>query len=380
MRIGTITFYEREDNYGCILQCFALPCFLKSMGHEAFFIKNKYEHNGSSASILSRILGIFRRCFFHPYKAYKTYMENKEVLALIKRRELQFKKHPRYFDQFTSQYIPSTDKIYTQFELLASPPKADAFVCGSDQIWGGENPAMYLKFAPKGVKKIAYAASFGGLIPSSKTKAYIKECISDFDLITIREKDGVMYCKEELGREDAVLVPDPTLLLTIDDYKKSLGIVDTKTKSEEPYIFLYLLGNTMTVETNEIMDFASRHGLDVKYVASGGREDEYFKEYPQVIDWLKMINDASFVITNSFHGTVFSLLFRKQFVTIPLDKAYKRMNVRISSLLESIQLENRIYKDNFDVLFDNIDFECFELYQSNEINRVKTMLNTVLKK
>lgn len=378
MKIGTITFYEIEDNYGCILQCFALPKFLNLMGHDAFFIKNRYDVPIVDTSFPKRLINRLLPWLKNPVVSYRNRQASLLVEANRRLRKQIALEHPRLFEQFMSNNIPSTKDVQNQNELLANPPIANAYICGSDQIWGGVNPTMYLRFAPPGTKKIAYAASFGGLVPSNDVQDYIRKNIADFDLVTLREQSGVDLCKQKLGREDAMLVPDPTLLLKAEEYKKISEQLDTKQVSNKPYIFLYLLGNTMTVSVDEIMQFAANSNIDVKYVASGGRFDETPKVYPTVEEWLYYLENSSFVITNSFHGTVFSLLYRKKFLTIPLSGDYKRMNVRLTTLLNNISLNNRLYNGNFDVIFNEIDFSGFDAYQNNEISRVAGMLNQVL--
>ena len=136
----------------------------------------------------------------------------------------------------------------------------------------------------------------------------------------------------------------------------------------------------MSVKVSEIMNFAEKHGLDVKYVASNGRVDEYPKIYPSVEEWLYLLEHSDYVITNSFHETVFSLIFKRKFLTIPLSKTYQRMNARIDTLFESVNLKNRLYNGCFDVLFEDVDFADFEKMQAKEIERVKTMFNSILEK
>lgn len=378
MRIGTVTFYEIEDNYGCILQCFALPRFLALMGHDPFFIKSRYDVQGISRPLPLRVLSRIRPWITHPVSNYRRRKNTKDFELNRQIRRMQALEHSRQFKQFMGKYIPSTEKIYNQFELLENPPIASAYVCGSDQIWGGCNPTMYLRFAPSGAKKISYAASFGGLVPDETTLSYIKESISDFELVTLREQSGVDLCRGMLGRDDALLVPDPTLLLDANEYRKvsNNGVVDRAT--EKPYIFLYLLGNTMAVQVEEIVRFAANNNLDIKYVASGGRIDEYPKIYPTVEEWLYLLDNSSYVITNSFHGTVFSLLFKKKFMTIPLVNAYQRMNVRIETLLNGIGLSNRIYNNKFDEIFESVNFNDFEISHSEEIRRVKELFEKTL--
>ena len=366
MKIGTVTFYGIEENYGSILQCFALPRFLNLMGHQAFFIKNRFDVPVVKFSFIKRLEMRIVPWLLHPIRSYDKRVSAKVMGEKRRLREIQAKEHPRGFETFMAEWIPSTENVCNQNELILNPPMADAYVCGSDQRWGGTNPTMYLKFAPKGTKKLSYAASFGGLKPEKKTVEYIKNAISDFNLVTIREHDGVDLCKQLLGRTDAELVPDPTILLKAEEYRKISKSLRTEWKIDRPYIFLYLLGNTMKVNVDDIMKFANKYHLDVKYVA--------------INEWLYLLDNAAYVITNSFHGTVFSLLFHKKFITIPLTQTYKRMNSRIETLLDKINLMSHIYSNQFETVFKDVDFSAFDNYQLCEVDRVKKLFANTLGK
>lgn len=181
----------------------------------------------------------------------------------------------------------------------------------------------------------------------------MKSYLSKFDVVTVREKSGVDICKL-LGRGDVQLVLDPTFLLSKDDYR--LLYKSTRTKPVNDYIFLYLLGNKIDFDVKDVFEWAARYNLEVKYVSSQGRVDSFKKEYPTIEDWIQLIENAKYVITNSFHGMVFSIIMNTPFIVVPLAGSFVRMNERIYDILSLLKLKSRIYKDNLDILLSEIDF------------------------
>lgn len=370
MKIGVITFWQSKDNYGQLLQCFAMQRFLQKMGHDAFLIRYqskpieearfKWEHIGKYICRLPTYVSLFL-----------AQMRNKKNERLYANTNIN---KDRHFDRFLRDNLKCTDLVYTEEMINNDPPIADAYICGSDQIWGGDW-AYFLSFAPDSTKKIAYAPSFGGL--SMFTADYEEKMIkllSRFDFLGIREKGGVEVC-HRLGFHQAVKVVDPTLLLSVSDYEK----IRIKVEKPKKYIFLYLLGNPMACNVSTIFDFANKQGLKVVYVASQGQNDPYEKIYPQIGEWMDYLAEATLVITNSFHCSVFSLIYKRKFITIPLIGGFARMNGRINDLLLSCNLERAKYSKSFDDQYQsNYDFSFFEEYQKRERNKSIEYLHKAL--
>lgn len=364
MRIGTVTLWDSENNYGQILQCFALIKFLRIHGHEAFLIK--FKQSNKQLNYFRRILNGVRILLKSP-SLFIEILHFKKLDYNIKKSYVD-----RKFSIFRDKYIPSTEKVYNENELFANPPHADAYICGSDQIWSEVNPIMYLQFTSPKTKRIAYAASFGGKTPSDIDK--LKEILKTFDYVSLREKSGVDLC-QKLGYNNAELVPDPTLLLTADIYR---NLCTNQIVENDKYILLYLLGNEIPVSVESIFEFASRNNLRIKYVASQGRIDEYPKIYPTIEEWINLIDNASYVITNSYHGTIFSLLLNTPFAVIPLSGMFSRMNVRIYDLLSKYELTNRIIKDKLEVVLDTINFDTFNNIQVCDIYSIENKINSIV--
>lgn len=355
MKIGIVTFWNSEDNYGQVLQCYALQRFLRNKGHDAFLVR--YSEDKSKSVVKSifllpyKVLRLLYMMLFH----YEEFVLLNKFRKQKRIRQLENRKHPRQFSLFKNENINSTS-VLSEKELFLSPPKADAYIAGSDQIWESANPVYYLQFAPKSARRIAYAPSFGGVKLNRRIACKIKNYLSIFDVITVRERQGIDVCRK-LGYNDVLLVPDPTLLLSSVSYNLVARIIP----NEDEYLLLYLLGNDMDFDVLNVYQWARKKNLKVKYVASQGRLDQYDKIYPNVDEWLSLIKNAKYVITNSFHGMVFSIIMNKSFVVVPLSGSFSRMNCRVYDTLNMLDLENRVYKDSLDVLLKSIDYNGINL-------------------
>lgn len=350
MKIGIITFWTSKDNYGQILQCYALQQYLRNKGHQPFLIRYTGPI-GKKASF--KLRNLYK--YIIKFPTYFSLLINERNSAKYEKSVVNKNRH---FDLFIKDNITCTEEIYTSDSIMINPPKADAYICGSDQIWGGDW-AYYLDFAPDNKPKIAYAASLGGITsfsPDYENK--MKELLKRFDFIGMREQSGVDVC-HRLGRKDAIKVVDPTLLLDKSDYDKIRK--SSKGLYNKPYILAYILGNPMICDIKEIYKYAQKIGLEVKYVTSG-KADNKEHIYPQIGEWIDLIANAEMVITNSFHGTVFSLIYNKPFITIPLKNEYSRMNTRVFELLDAVQLNDHIYNGNFSILEKNISFLPYQEY------------------
>ena len=250
-------------------------------------------------------------------------------------------------------------------ELESDCPMADIYIAGSDQVWNtyGENyvtvseqiKSYLLSFAPDSARKVSCAASFGKRSLNAEFESLFKKALSKFDFISCREKSGVEICKG-LGFENAVLQQDPTMILSSDEYKK---IASKSLVPKKPYILLYLLGNDTDFSTRRLKQFAKLKNLEVVYVPANEAQkiNFYKKTFPTVEEWLGLYENASAVVTNSFHGTVFSLIFNKPFLSVHQTGKFEGQNVRIDSLLEDFGLKNRIFSGDFEKLFSSVDFE-----------------------
>lgn len=370
MKIGVITFSQTKDNYGQILQCFAMQKFLKKLGHDPFLIQYHQQPPAKASFKIGKLYN-----YVTNLGAYiKWYFNHKKIESQKLAYEAKTKLVDRKFPEFLKDNLSLTS-VYNKEQLLANPPIADVYVCGSDQIWKRDD-IFYLSFAPKSALRIAYAPSFGGETHfPDETEAMIKNELSHFSFLGIREEAGVELC-HRLGFKDAVKVVDPTLLLSKEDYDKEKVAIN-----KNDYIFAYLLGNPTDCSIDEIYAYAKSVGKDVVYVCSQGRNDNYEKTYATIGEWLGYLSNADVVITNSFHCTVFSLIYNRQFVSLPVSKGYEKMNGRLVDLLGKIGLGNRIWNHNLvDICQGKADFAEFNEYIAFEQQKTEGYLSSLLNK
>lgn len=356
MKIGIVTFWNTDHNYGQILQCYALQKFLRDMGHESFHIRHIPPHSTKRVtSLLSKVFRIILRGLFPAYielKKNKKTGETELWQQLKINQDSESVRHPLGFEKFKDKYIKYSGKEYTFDQLDTNPPEVDCIVVGSDQVWGGPDRVYLLDFGPRNVKRISYAASMGGAKLENKyLRSEFKRLLKKIDHVTLREQDGVDLC-HALGRSDAELVPDPVMLLDGEHYR---GIA-VKPIGTREYVMIYMLGNPSSLRIDEIVAWCKTSGLKYKYVAAQGQIDDYPKEYPNIDEWLGLIDGAKYVITNSFHGMVTSIVLNKQFLVIPTTGSVARMNNRLTSTLEPLQLEERIFSKSLDEVRTPIDY------------------------
>lgn len=311
MKIGIVTFWWSKDNYGQILQLFALQTYLRGLGHDPFLIRYAPWKDTWRMFSFSNMW----HTFFHPSKILK-YIINKFTEYKIRQNNTT---HDRKFECFLRQTIHATDRLYSADDLFNNPPVADVYITGSDQVWGGRlpHPIFFLQFGDEQVKRISFSASFGDRLIFLNRFYYsrLKPCLDAFDLITVRESKALEICKKA-GIAHVSLIPDPTLMIDLSSYDRLCYGQPIPSYS---YGLVYMLENESltTIKMDAISSFIKEKGLKMLYIASQGRFDNYPKVYPTIPQFLSYIRNADFVITNSFHGVVFSILYTKRFAVIP---------------------------------------------------------------
>ncbi|WP_443738791.1 polysaccharide pyruvyl transferase family protein [Treponema sp.] len=351
MKIGIITFWGTKDNYGQVLQCYALQQYLISQGHEPFLIRYNRENDVLPDTLLNNILKVI-----NPKRVY-SFFQNKQKKHIINKEASE---NNRQFETFYKNNIICSSEIYNSYdELKKNPPKADCYVTGSDQVWNffglplhrciNQLHVAFLDFGDTKIRKEAFSVSWGVTSLKKNFVDEIKPLIQKFDKITVREESGLSLCNL-CGVKNAEWTKDPTMFLSADVYRnlyKKYGVQ----KKNNPYIFFYYLDNGGKFNKKSVFDFAKKNNLEVVYVSANMNIDDYKKEYPTIPEWLCLIDNAEYVITNSFHGTVFSILFNKKFSFIKLTGKSSGMNTRFESLLKITN-----YNENW---LNNSEFEKF---------------------
>lgn len=380
MHIGIITYWSSSNNYGQILQCYALQKYLQSKGHTPFLIR--YQPANFKISLIQKI---FQNLSFKKikYRFSKQRKENKKQERIKKQLSLinQELNKQREFEDFRRKNIIYTEKIYKSLkELQQNPPEADIYICGSDQIWNNslhykDTLAWYLNFGNRNIPRISYAASIGRDF-DAKELIRFKKLLMPFKKISVREYKSKQLC-ESLGLKNVEVVLDPTFLLPVDEYRK----LESQKSILESYIFIYIL-NVKTKEEmywNAINKYAKGKNLSIRIVSSSGYIEarhlikEITFEEATIPEWLTLIDNAKYIITTSFHGIVFCLKMHKPFLAILLTNEYSSGNIRIQSLLEKIGLKNRIYNPAYPVEtqieqpinWENVDTRLNELIRES---------------
>lgn len=350
MKIGVITFWETSDNYGQILQGYALQTYLRSMGHDVFIIR--YDHDGKyrrpiwyKKKCISKILKLLM-----VYPAIYHLIHRKKNVAIKQRLAYNAQQNKlRKFDDFRNTYFQFSGLLYlTLKELQQNPPKADLYIAGSDQIWGWslkkyDNRAFFLDFGSNFVKRVAYAPSFAMEHYPDRYKSKLVSLLKRFEAISVREITGVSICKSVAI--DAKWVCDPTMLLARRDYEQLI-----RKRQNSSFIFIYSININQKEEMywDEIREVADEKGLSIKVTTSSGHipANELFEDvvydYSTVEGWLSNIYNSEFVVTTSFHGVSLSILLNKKFAFIPLHGEYAKGNNRVFDLLNLLSLKKQI--------------------------------------
>ncbi|MCR5606721.1 MAG: polysaccharide pyruvyl transferase family protein [Treponema sp.] len=329
MEVGILTFH-RAVNYGAVLQAYALQDKIEQMGHEAEIIDYRCKKVEEDVS---------------PLAGFK----NKEKFTTAVKKYVFRTKKNRAFNRFFDEYIHLSDKVEERGELSKLNFKYDCFFAGSDQIWNcgcsGDDTAYFLDFVVDGKKKNAYAASFGTDKLFDDDNFDYQSLLNDFNKISVREKSAISIIKEESGRDSEVTL-DPTLLLTKEEWKK----VVSRRPMKDKYIFVYTIR-----EQKDIAEYTRRLAEKTGYKVINAKSSIEFLQKCSPSDFLSWIYYSEYFITNSFHGTVFSLIFEKQFA-IELDNG-KNVNNRSKELLELVGVDRTLSLDNMDAIDDPVDYE-----------------------
>ena len=357
-RIGITTMYTDSTNYGGLLQAYALCKRFEQMGYAAEQIRFRDGQRAGAerrkealrTNSLPEIIRLARISLNVRYRAFLKKMFQNEDLAQRKQAFAAFR-----------DSIPHSDEIYESDAMEQAENNYDYFAAGSDQIWfpGGYEPAYYLEFVHN-KPKFSYAASMAVDDLTEKEKLQYKERLKDFIGVSVREKSGI-HALEGVSPVPVQQVLDPTMLLSAEQWDE----VCADRLIPEDYIFCYYLGDD--VEARELTNaFAARMGLKIvtlPYLLGEYRKcDSNFGDV-QLYDvspnrFLSLIKHASFVFTDSFHASVFSIIYRKKFFVFTR-KGHANMTSRIVSLLNLVGGQDSFCdteeKQTLDYLLQNAD-------------------------
>lgn len=367
MKIDIITLH-RVRNYGSSLQTLATQEFLRKLGCDTEII-DYYPERYTSFGLLKRL----------KYKS-KTLAKN-PVLLLAARMiiSISYVKKKIIFDGFLKRYIHMTPSTYkSEEDIIKDPPIADAYCTGSDQVWNshwneGIDKPLYLSFLPKDSYKFSYAASIGNSTLSDQEISAAKPYFEQYNHISVRENSGVDIM-EGMGFDNVEQVLDPTLLFKGEDWQK---YTSDKFKNKK-YVVTYNLHHDPRID-EYAMQLAKENNLKVYNISYNIHDiirKGTLKWCPSVEEYLGLIRDAQYVISDSFHATAFSLMFNKKFMVIYPEQA----SSRIRSILKLLDLQDRGSEDipSTKQIMKDIDYSKVDKILDCERERSKNYLSMVL--
>lgn len=359
-------------NYGSSLQAFAGKMILKELGYDCLLIAQRSLIKGRDIRV-NKLLTILVRSYMHRkkngFKSLKTYRSSYKK-TMIEDSIL-------CFEEFTKKYLHPEYLSWKEMKEVAK--NVIACFAGSDQIWNSStmyvDPMYYLRFVSS-EKRIALAPSFGRNFIADYNMEKIGKWISEFAYISVREDSGVKLIKEMTGR-DATHLVDPTLMLSGDTWRKEIGIQN----KEKNYILAYFLDKPSESARKSIAEL--KEALKCKVIAIPYLFDDmsYCDNVVSAgpIEFLNLINNAKCVLTDSFHGTAFSINMHTPFFVF--NRVYgtaNSQNNRVESILKKVNMQERFEPKEVLVQYAEIDFDYSEKVLAKEREKAHKYLSTAL--
>lgn len=324
MKVGVVTFH-RAYNYGACLQAWALQKALKNMGVTPYLINY---HLPS----MDRL--------YDPIRKKNPILKGLKTIKVYFTKPYHLRRRRVYRAFFAKNYNLYGD--YISADKMKDLP-FDACITGSDQVFNtshtdGVNPAFFLSFVKAPTKKIAYAASLGNNDFVDNEKEQISRELNTFDAISVREP-GAKKAVMELTDKEVYVTPDPTLLLTRNDYEELKKPCKLKGTKDGHYILVYMMERN-----EELIKLANRISAETGLPIAQRSYEKIFDNETELLyehgpdEFLSIVENADYVLTNSFHGTVFSLIYEKPFLSM----LHSETGLRVTDLLKEVGLDNHI--------------------------------------
>lgn len=357
--VGILTFH-RALNYGAVLQAYALQQCLNSLGIENKIIDYRCSYIEN---------------FYKPIKL--SHIKNPSSLA----RDVIYLKGNRKkrakFNKFCNDYLLKSDPVYKHEDLKVLNKDYSSFITGSDQVWNnvwsGFDRSYFLDFADN-QKKNSYAASFGfEEIPPDLKNEY-KLLLSDFNKLSVREKSGQRIINEALNRNSVVSI-DPSCLLSADTWNN----IAEKPK-EKDYVLLYTLEKSAKLESLA-KELAKKHNTKVIYIIDSVRKKKGYdcKGFLSPLEFVGLFSNAKIVVTNSFHGLMFSTILKKEFY-LAYQERKNAPNSRLMDFVSEFHLGHRVINDSEFSPGKEIDYEYVESLMAKKRLQAITYLRDICKK
>lgn len=326
MRIGILT-YHSAHNYGAVLQCYALLHYLKKQGHDVYVVDYRPKYISYGLYDRDKWLSL------SPVKlAKKLWLQ----IRLFKKQKSRFDA----FNNFINSYI-----VPKYINLNKANKDTDCFIFGSDQIWRKTNdafdPVYWGNFkAASDTKLISYAVSMGKDHLSVLEKSQIQDWLRHFTAVMVRES-SLKTVLSPLFEKHIDVVVDPTLLLSAQEWND----IAIPPQREKPYVLVYqVIDNPVTLEiAKEAAKVLNAEIIEIASVVKIREESHIVVDSASPREYLGWVRCAAMVVTTSFHGTAFSIIYRKPFVSV---KQNRPSDLRIASILETFCLQNRFLDCN----------------------------------
>lgn len=354
-KIGMITYPDIADGKGRFLQAYALYNAISGLGYEVEIIDYKRK---SEETRIQKLLRYIKTVSFKDILEYFHVKNERRKMSLIREER---KRQRLEYEEFIKQNINMSPLITDIDTLSKYAEKFDAIVCGSDQIWNpyywGKDKTYYADFVEE-KKRIAYAASIGTTNVDENNLNLIGKYIRQMNAISVREESAHEMLKKECNI-DAKVVVDPTFLMSSEWWNQ---YADEKSEIEGKYILTFFFDNS--TRCRKFADrLSEKHNLPIVNIPETSMDLKHGnKLYPCLgpKKFASMFKNAEYIVTQSFHGVVLSILFRKKFFVLDRETNYAVSGLisRISDMLKRFDLEERIIKgtEELSIIDNNIDY------------------------
>ena len=360
-KLGLCACYNHK-NYGSQLQSYATTVELKKRNIDYEIIR--YKKKITPLLLTKAIPRLFNPVFIND-RIIETF-QKKLMLKLHSQLAEQNAVRNDAFNKFSENRFKKLSPIYYGYdELKKQSEKYTAVMVGSDQLWSpsGITSNFYnLMFAGDSYTKISYATSFGVSQIEQRYHKIYKNFLDRLNYVSVRENSGKVIV-DKLSINDAVVVCDPVILLDSDEW---LEEIPNKNLFNEPYIFAYFLGKSQEYR-DEVTKFAKEKNLKIVtelHMDSYNKADRGFGDYTPFdigpAEFVNLIRNAKYIFTDSFHGSVFSMLYKKQFSIFNRysNDSVSSKNSRIDSFCETYGLNDRRFSGNINDVENAIDYDC----------------------
>ncbi len=370
-KVGIATVYTGY-NYGSALQAYATKKILQKIGYNGELLKLKGSIFPGRDVRLKKLFIIGFRSLLHKgslnnIKKYGNSMSKKMSAETIS-----------LFDLFIHDILKPKELPYSKLKRKSCTDEYIAFLCGSDQIWNASvfyvDPFYYLQFAPKS-KRIAFAPSFGRENVPDYNRKTISKYLASIPHKSVREASGVDIVRDLTGDVAKVLL-DPTLVLTPKEWKEGLK---TKEIKNDKYIFAYFLDTPSTLAFQTVERISKQFGLKIINLPYCSENQTWQEISAGPKEFIELVSGASFVCTDSFHGTAFSLNFNVPFYTFERNYGEaEKQSTRIESLLNMVDLKSNYITAVPEIIEIEQDFTHANKVIDAERNRSYNYLNSTI--